>query len=181
MSHKGQKGKGNIKIQKLRWRFRKFRSEYPNHHRQPWTEGEKDLLVSLYKKQLPIGEIASRLGRREDAIVHKLINIEIIGYPNDQIPNRHDFIWSISEINRLRNEVRKRRGLKQIAMLHQRTRNAILHRMIELRLFDIENRQLLDKYREGEIEKLRTKAQELSNEYSFLQPLFDIVSFIFKH
>ena len=141
MSWRTNKGnKGNVQRQRMR---------YDQRMGLNWTDEEINLLTELFSEDNSISEIAVRLNRDEGAIVHKLISMEIVGFETEEfIPLRHGLPWYSDEIQRLQREWQEGKSIEQIALVHQRQKNAILHALITHRLINFRDRKILEKITE---------------------------------
>jgi len=117
-----------------------------SRHQQKWTQGEVNLLTRLFREGNSIGEIASKMKRQEDAIVHKAINTGLVGYVENEVPERYGQTWTSDEESQLRDEFSSGKSITDIAKIYRRDRNSILHKLVSNRLFDITSRNELLKY-----------------------------------
>ncbi len=114
----------------------------------PWSGHEEREAARLFKQGMSINNIAINLSRESEAVVHKLLEMEVIGYGNTYERGRK---WDYSEIAALTDEFSHGESIEQMAQKHSRSKNAILHRLIRLHLFDISDRNLLLKYSDKNI------------------------------
>lgn len=118
-----------------------------NRSGQKWVFQEDEILRKYFLEGKSISEIAQKLGRDEDAIVFRLIKIGILGYTEREIPGRHGLSWLRDELEQLKEEYKQGLSIEEIAQIHKRQKNSILYNLIKLRLFDITNRDQLEKFR----------------------------------
>ena len=111
-----------------------------------WTYREDNQLKKLFFQGRSIVEIADIMRRRKDAIVHRLIHLELIGYSYDGTPENHGTPWHDKEEKNLKREFNEGFSIEEIAKKHKRQRNAILHQLIHLRLFDFTSREMLQRF-----------------------------------
>jgi hypothetical protein len=114
-------------------------------HGLPWRREEEATVIDMYAQGKDIRDIARLVGRANDAVVHKLIQIGSIGFHEDRIPARRGIPWSNGEIQRLQHEFSSGKTLTEIASSHQREKNAILHRLIQQSLFDYTDKKEIKK------------------------------------
>jgi DnaJ-domain-containing protein 1 len=110
---------------------------------QRWSTEEQGLLIKFFQSGNDIEDISKALGRPQDAIVHKLIELGFLGFEESSEPPRSGFSWSMKETDDLTKEYKSRTPIDTIAAKHKRYKNAIMHKLVELRLLDISNRDAL--------------------------------------
>ena len=118
----------------------------PRRTGKTWTYREDNQLKNLFFQGRSIVEIADIMRRRKDAIVHRLIHLELIGYSYDGTPENHGTPWHDREEKNLKREFNEGFSIEEIAKKHKRQRNAILHQLIHLRLFDFTSREMLQRF-----------------------------------
>lgn len=100
----------------------------------PWATNEEREAVRLFKQGKSINDIANILSREPAAIAHRLIELNIIGYGNTYEEGR---FWGNGEIQQLTKEYSEGKTIEEMAETHDRSKNAILHRLLKLRLVDV--------------------------------------------
>lgn len=115
-----------------------------------WSEKERSQLKKMYLSGKEITDIAEALSRPDDAIVFQLIKLNILGYDEnfEEDPERHEFLWSNSELDTLKKEISQGLSIQRIAENHKRKRNAILFRLIKMNYINYRDRRVLDKYKD---------------------------------
>jgi hypothetical protein len=113
-----------------------------------WNRTEETTACQLFREGKGVTEIALRIHRDPAAVCHKLIEFGIIGFidSEDRYTERSYMGWTDDEKERLNQEFRSGKSIDEIAKIHQRYRNAIFHRLIKQKQFDITDRNLLLKY-----------------------------------
>lgn len=113
---------------------------------QSWTPKETGLLIKFFQSGNDIQDISKTMGRPPDAILHRLIKLGILGFQETSNPQRSGEIWQQREINELKKEFNSGISIEVIATKHKRDKNAVLHKLIELRIFDLNDRNILRKF-----------------------------------
>jgi DnaJ-domain-containing protein 1 len=110
---------------------------------QRWGTKEQGMLIKFFQNGNDIEDISKVLGRPKDAIVHRLIELGVLGFDEASEPQRSGAPWSRREIDDLAREYRSQMQIDEIASRHKRYKNAILHKLVELRLLDVSDRNTL--------------------------------------
>ena len=110
---------------------------------QRWTSKEQGMLIKFFQNGNDIEDISKVLGRRQDAIVHKLIELGMLGFDEGSKPPRNGVVWSRKEEEELEREYKAQMQIDEIAARHKRYKNAILHKLVELRLLNSYDKNLL--------------------------------------
>jgi predicted DNA-binding protein YlxM (UPF0122 family) len=111
-----------------------------------WTFREDRQVIAHFFEGKSIREIADILNREKDAVVFRLIKLGFLGYTDDEIPEGHRLFWSKDEMNRLKMEFNDGVSIEEIAKKHKRQKNAILYKLVSLRLVDFTNRDVLEQF-----------------------------------
>jgi hypothetical protein len=127
-----------------------------------WTSNEISKLISLFQNGKSIGEIASQLNRNIDAVDYKLIECELLGFPNDFHGKRTGQTWDEREKQQIIKEFKSGKSIEEMAKIHERRKNAILIKIIGYGLIDIADRSILQKYSDNNI-KLPTTISSMSS------------------
>ena len=143
----------------------------PRNDGQTWTNDDIQLLRQSWGEGKSIEIIANRLERSPDAVVHKLIDTGLIGYNDDNCdpkPARFGLTWSDHERAQLISEFNAGKSIQEIAKIHQRNKNTILHNLVRLKIINYNDRSILEKYIENNIPQdtnqlIRTLISELEN------------------
>ncbi len=117
-----------------------------------WIDEEILTLIRLWGEGKSIQIISNILERSTDAVVHKLIDIGLIGYNDDECyprPTRFGLTWNEHEKTQLISEYNTGRSIPEIARIHQRNKNTILHNLVKLQIINYQDRSLLEKYSEN--------------------------------
>lgn len=110
---------------------------------QRWSPKEQGMLIKFFQNGNDIEDISKVLGRPKDAIVHRLIELGVLGFDEASEPQRSGAAWSRRETEDLAREYKSQMPIEEMAARHKRYKNAILHKMVELRLLDVSDRNLL--------------------------------------
>ena len=122
-----------------------MKSPMPKRDGKKWTPSEESRLKTMFDDRFPIEGIANDLNRKTDAIAHKLIELGVIGYVEDLYrPDRHRKYWTKEEISKLKKEFNDGWNIEKIALGHNRQKNAILHKLVDLRILDYSDRNILE-------------------------------------
>jgi len=141
-----------------------------------WTESEISLLKKYYIEKKSITQISSKLHRAEDAVVIKLIKLNILGYGYEKhVPNRHGHNWSHHEISQLKEEFQSGMSVEEIARVHRRLKKAILIAVVRWKLIDISDRNELKKYRYS---KMRARIRDILDNWQKYIILYILVTVI---
>jgi len=116
-----------------------------------WTANEIGNLISLFQNGHAIGDIARQLHRNIDAVDYKLIECGLLGFPNDLSGRRTGQLWDEREIQQLVKEFKSGKTIIEMAVGHERPKNAILIKIIRNGLIDITDRDILQKYSDNNI------------------------------
>jgi CBS domain-containing protein len=135
-----------------------------------WIDGEIQLLRQSWGEDKSIQIIANLLESSPDAVVHKLIDTGLIGYNDDNCdpkPARFGLTWSDQERTQLISEFNAGKSIPEIANIHQRNKNTILHNLVKLQIINYHDRNLLEKYIENNVpsdpnQLIRTFISELA-------------------
>jgi hypothetical protein len=132
---------------------------------QVWSFREDELLRKDYLQGKSIVQMANELNREPIAIVHRLIMFGFIGYADSSnVPLNHNTPWSYGELEQLRQEYAQNQDIDNLAKKHQRQKNAILHKIVKMNLFDITDRHILEKFSDKTTSENATVAQLISGE-----------------
>ena len=167
------------KIQQRSNTYETIKTEIPQSPPHPlplnngvnWTTEDIQVLRQSWGERKFIHEIVNRLNRSADSIVHKLIETGLIGYNDDNCypkPARFGFTWSDQERTQLISELKSGKSIPEIANIHQRNKNSILHTMVSLKTFNYNDSNLLEIYTEKSValdtnQLIRTLVSELEN------------------
>ena len=136
-----------------------------------WTNADIELLRQSWNDGKSIQNIANLLKRSPDAVLHKLIGTGLVGYNDDNCdpkPARFGFTWSDKEREQLISEINAGKSIPEIASIHQRNLNAILHTMVKSDIIDYNDRSVLEKLIPNPVSSdnnqlIRTLISELKN------------------
>jgi len=92
----------------------------------------------------------------------------MVGFQETSHPRRDGVIWASREEGDLKKEFRSGMALELIATKHQRHKNAILHKLIVLNLFDFTDRGILAGFSESERISYKQPPQAISDPYNVL-------------
>jgi len=121
----------------------------PRNDGQDWTIDNIQLLRQSWGEGKSIEIVANLLERSPDAVVHKLIDTGLIGYNDDNCdpkPARFGLTWNDTERTQLISEFSAGKSIQEIAKIHQRNKNTILHNLIKLEIINFNDRSILEKY-----------------------------------
>jgi serine/threonine protein kinase/CBS domain-containing protein len=143
----------------------------PRNDGQTWTYDDIQLLRQSWGEGKSIEILAKQLERSSDAVVHKLIDTGLIGYNDDNCdpkPARFGLTWSENERKQLISEFNAGKSIPEIAKIHQRNKNTILHNLIKLEIINYIDRRVLEKYIDDNIphdtnQLIRALISELEN------------------
>ena len=114
-----------------------------------WTNDDIELLRQSWEAEKSIQIIVKQLRRSPEDVVHKLIETGLIGYNDDNCdpkPVRFGLTWSDQERAQLSSELKVGKQIPEIARIHQRNKNSILHTMVTYNLINYKRRDLLEDY-----------------------------------
>ena len=137
----------------------------PSNDGQNWTNDDIQLLRQSWGGGKSIEIIANLLERSPDAVVHKLIDTGLIGYNDDNCdpkPARFGFTWSDHERGQLISEFNAGKSIQEIAKIHQRNKNTILHNLVKIKIINYNDRSILEELSDTSI-LIRTLISELEN------------------
>jgi CBS domain-containing protein len=137
----------------------------PSNDGQNWTNDDIQLLRQSWGEGKSIEIIANLLDRSPDAVVHKLIDTGLIGYNDDNCdpkPARFGLTWSDHERAQLISESNAGKSISEIANIHQRNKNTILHNLIKIKIINYIDRSILEELSDTSI-LIRTLISELEN------------------